>query len=326
MRKRPDVTEREQLRQFVTWLTGKQSQAEITGDTARSFRRSTSWCWNLEPRLPVTGEVHDVILVDGVWIGSWCLLVALTGSGQVVAWQWCARESGAAWRALFEQIAAPSIVVTDGGSGIRSALAETWPDTIVQRCIFHLQLNVSREITRKPRTSAGRRLRQLSLTLSNVHTIEDAVNWRLAMHAWWQHHGHLTKERTMYANGQIGFTHDKLRKAWFILHRAAETGHIFTYLHHGNPRTTSRLEGLNSQIRHLLRHHRGMPEHHRRRATEWFLLLQEIPLNHAHRYATTPKPATPPAPTEEPLGPTLYDTGLDATEGLWLRTGWAGRG
>lgn len=145
------------------------------------------------------------------------------------------------------------------------------------------------------------------------------------MQAWWQTHGHLTKERTLYANGQFGYTHFTLRRAWNVLHRAAESGHVFTALTHGNPRTTSRLEGLNSQIRHLLRHHRGMPTEHRRKAVEWFLLLHEIPIDHAHRHTTTPTPATTPDEPDNAEQPALYDTALSAEEGLWIRTGWAGR-
>ena len=275
--------------------------------------------------MPVTGEVHDVVLVDGIWIGSWCLLIAQSSAGVVVAWQWAARESTAAWQALFAQVPAPAIVVTDGGSGIRAALANTWPETAIQRCIFHLQLNVTRELTRNPRLPAGRTLRQISLNLKNVHTVDDAITWRLTLESWWQQFGHLTRERSMYGNGQFGFTHLKLRKAWGVLHRAATAGHIFTYLEHGNPRTTSRLEGLNSQIRHLLRHHRGMPIEHRRRAVEWLLLLHEIPLTQAHNHAHPPEPAHVTPATEERIGPALYDTGLNAEEGLWLRKGWAGR-
>lgn len=326
VRKRRDVTEREQLKRFLTWLIGKASQAEAGGGTGRSFRHDTAWCWRLEPRMPVTGEVHDAVLVDGVWIGSWCLLIAQSATGTVIAWQWAARESTAAWEALFAQIPAPLVVVTDGGSGIRSALARTWPDTAIQRCIFHLQLNVTRELTRNPRLRAGRALRQIALNLTVVQDIDDAITWRLTLEAWWQKYGHMTRERTMYDNGQFGYTHLRLRKAWAVLHRAAEAGHIFTNLTHGNPRATSRLEGLNSQIRHLLRHHRGMPIEHRRRAIEWFLLLQETPIDQAHKHATIPTPAPRPPAPEEPLGPALYDTALTAEEGLWSRTGWAGRG
>lgn len=326
VRKRRDVTEREQLRRFLTWLTGKASQAEYGGGTGRSFRHDTAWCWQLEPRMPITGEVHDAVLVDGVWIGSWCLLIAQSATGSVIAWQWAARESTAAWEALFTQIPPPLVVVTDGGSGIRSALANAWPETKIQRCIFHLQLNVTRELTRKPRLHAGRALRQIALRLTDVHSIDDAITWRLTLEAWWQKHGHMTRERSMYDNGQFGYTHLRLRQAWAVLHRAAEAGHIFTNLQHGNPRATSRLEGLNSQIRHLLRHHRGMPTEHRRRAVEWFLLLHEIPISQAHKHAHPPALKQPEPPAEESLGPPLYDTGLTAEEGLWHRSGWAGHG
>jgi|TARA_B100001146_G_scaffold221972_2_gene233454 hypothetical protein len=64
---------------------------------------------------------------------------------------------------------------------------------------------------------------------------------------------------------------------------------------------------------------------HRRRAVEWFLLLHEIPIEHAHTHAEPPTPTRPSQTVAEPDGPALYDTGLDASEGLWLRSGWAGR-
>ena len=314
------------MRRFLTWLSGKHSQAEVSRGSARSFRRDTAWCWQLQPEMPVTGEVHDAVLVDGVWIGSWCLLVAQSSTGHVIAWQWAARETTAAWQALFDQIPPPTVVVTDGGSGIRSALARAWPDTKVQRCIFHLQLNVTRELTRQPRLKAGRALRKIALALTDVSDIDQAITWQLTLEAWWQTFGHMTRERTLYENGQFGYTHHRLRKAWNILHRAARDGHIFTNLEHGNPRATSRLEGLNAQIRHLLRHHRGMPLEHRRRAVEWFLLLHEVPLDHAHKHARTPPPTLKTTSPNDTLGPALYDTALSPEEGLWLRTGWAGRG
>lgn len=298
----------------------------MDGGTGRSFRHETAWCWELQPRMPVTGEVHDAVLVDGIWIGSWCLLIALSDTGHVIAWQWCARESTAAWEALFAQVPPPEVVVTDGGSGIRSALANNWPETAVQRCIFHLQMNVTRELTRRPRLRAGRALRAIAMALSDIDDVDAAITWRLTLEAWWQKYGHLTRERTLYDNGQFGYTHLRLRKAWTILHRAAEAGHVFTFLEHGNPRTTSPLEGgINAQIRHLLRHHRGMTEEHRRRAVEWFLLLKEVPLDQAHNHAAPPAPERAHPATQERVGPALYDTGLDAGEGLWLRTGWAGR-
>lgn len=69
-----------------------------------------------------------------------------------------------------------------------------------------------------------------------------------------------------------------------------------------------------------------MPEAHLRRAAEWFLTLKEIPRDPVYDFIPVPDP-TPVAsePIDEPDGPVFYDTTLTADEGLWARTGWAGR-
>jgi Transposase and inactivated derivatives len=62
-------------------------------------------------------------------------------------------------------------------------LPDTWPDTAIQRCIFHLQLNVTRELTRNPRLKAGRPLHQIALNLTDAHNLDAAI-------AWWQRFAH----------------------------------------------------------------------------------------------------------------------------------------
>lgn len=329
-RRREDVKRRHELVEFLTWLAGKDSQAEAGGGTGRAFRDRTAWCWDVQPRLGPVETAHHQILIDGLWIGSWCLLIAVTEELQVLAWQWCARESIAAWKALFAQIPAPNVVVCDGGNGIATAVRTTWPGTKIQRCLFHVQLNVRQHLTMKPRTDAGRRLLGLARALSDVHEVEDAIEWQKNLDAWWRAHGHLTKERTYFRNSQWGFTHDRLRKAWLLLRKLARDGVLFTYLEHGNTRTTSPLEGgINSQIRHVLRTHRGMTEEHMKRAAEWYLTLHEIPISDAHQLIEPeprPHPDTELESSDEIDPPALYDTGLDSSEGLWMRAGWAGRG
>jgi hypothetical protein len=72
-----------------------------------------------------------------------------------------------------------------------------------------------------------------------------------------------------------------------------------------------------------------MSEEHRKRAIEWYLYLhseQPTPpakLIQARHYQPAKTRTT--APTEQNPGPELYSTGLSANEGLWHRTGWAGR-
>lgn len=330
VRRRPDVTRREQATRFVSWLIGKHTQAEADGTaTGRTFRRQTAWCWDLEPRLPPATTIHHAVLIDGIWISGWCLLIALSDTGRVLAWQWSGGESVAAWKALLEQVPAPGVLVSDGGTGIPTALKSVWPETKHQRCLFHIQLRTTRHLTRTPRTDAGRALRRLVMTLSKIGENDEdaAIAWQITLDEWWRTSGHLTKQKTRLRNGQLAFTHDRLRKAWSLLNGVIRNKTLFTYITYGNPRTTSPLEGgINSQLREVLRRHRGLSEQHQKRAVEWFLVLHEMPLGEAIALAhpSTPEQAT--AETDEPDDVSPYGTGLDATEGLWSRAGWAGRG
>ncbi|WP_166998998.1 hypothetical protein [Paramicrobacterium fandaimingii] len=67
-----------------------------------------------------------------------------------------------------------------------------------------------------------------------------------------------------------------------------------------------------------------------KRAAEWFLTLHELTLDEAianaiHPQATTATSAETERDNEDEDTPGLYDTGLSADEGLWTRSGWAGR-
>lgn len=346
-RKRDDVTRRAQPDQFLAWLLGKHSQTDTpSGGTGRTFRHRTRWCWELRPRIPVTGELHDVVEIDGFNLRSgWCILTARS-QGRVIASQWCSRESQAAWGALLQRLPAPTVVVCDGGPGMHAALREHWPDTRVQRCLVHLQRNIRKYVTTRSKTTASKALWGLALTLTRVKTPDDAEHWTRLLPAWEGEFLHLTKERTYRKHaaeipswarpGQSWwYTHQRLRSGHQVLRRVIRSGHLFTFLDPQLtdlqvPSSTNGIEGgTNAQMRLLLLHHRGMPEEHQRRAIEWWLYPHSerpdpgrVLTEHQHQPVNAPRPQL----SDPDPGPTLYDTALSADEGLWLRSGWAGRG
>lgn len=344
---RADVSRRAELEAFLAWLLGKKSQTEITGTlTGRSFRRRTQWCWRIEPVIPVTGEIYDQVQIDGIYLGSWSCLIAISGE-HVMGWQWCDTEKKVAWAALLARFPPPLVVITDGGSGLASALKEQWPQTLMQRCLVHVARNVRTYLTNRPRTEAGKALLRLSKALTRLASIEEATAWMRQLNTWYSLHGKLVKERTYRGQNTAvpswvrptqrwWFTHDRLRKAYRLLERLTHEGFLFTYLEpeHANAQiasSTNRIEGgINTGIRYLLRHHRGMPTEHQKRAVEWFLYTRsENPLPPTklirpehHNPAKKPTRFTP---KEEPPGPALYDNHTTTEEGLWTRKGWAGR-
>lgn len=345
VRKRTDRSRLFTLQKFLDWLLGKASQSDTDGtQSGRSFRRRITWCWDLRPNIPATGVIHDVVEIDGFNLRTgWCILTA-RADGKVVAAQWCARESQAAWGALCARLPEPAVVVCDGGPGMHAALRKHWPNARVQRCLVHLQRNVRKYVTTKSRTPAGKALWGLALKLTRVKTADDAAAWSKLLIEWESMFLHLTKERSyrksapevpswVRAGQQWWYTHQRLRSGYHVLRRVIDRGHLFTFLdnelaHLNVPSTTNGIEGAtNSPMRLQLLHHRGMSEEHQRRLIEWWLYMHtEHPsparVLAAHKHAPV-KPVRP-ALTEPDPGPVLYDTGLSAEEGLWLRAGTAG--
>lgn len=264
----------------------------------------------------------------------------------MLGWQWCDQEKTAAWSALLERFPAPTVVITDGGSGLASAVRRCWTETKVQRCLVHVQRNVRTYLTNRPRTEAGRALLRISKALTKITTPVQAAAWTASLAGWHSRYGDLTKQRTYRSSitsapawvkpGQTWwYTQQRLRNAYRLLEKLVKNGALFTYLQAehrdlGIEPTTNRLEGgINTHIRYLLRHHRGMSEAHMKRAIEWFLYMRsEHPqpawtLIRPEHY--TPAQSRKPSAIKEQIGPEELGTALAAEEGLWIRSGWAGR-
>ena len=275
------------LERFVSWLMGKQSQAELklpNGVTDRAWREQTAWCWGVTPYPQQTGDIYPVILLDGIGVGSLVCLVARTPEF-VIGWEWVGWESSHTWAKLLQQLPEPVVVVCDGQKGILLAIARCWPRTYVQRCIFHVWQNIRVKLTLHPHTEAGRELLQITRNLWQVKTLEQAQNWQQQLKAWYQRHSDFIRERTDKETSEPGkrrwwYTHGRLRSAYYQLNKLLRDNQLFTHLEpdilartgQPIPRTTNYVEGgINSQLRTKLKLHRGMSEEHQRRLVEWYL-------------------------------------------------------
>jgi len=364
VRKRPDLARASQLREFVAWLLGSATQRELDGGSGRSFRDQHSWCWRVAPLIPDTGEAFNEIQIDGTYLGNpkRCFLVAITASMKVIKWRWAKTESTDAWSGLLAQIPPPRVVVTDGGTGIASALAKCWPDTRIQRCLVHVQRDVLRRLTQNPRTEAAKSLRALAVELTSLRTQDSARAWEVKLHDWHQVYADFLNEKTTAGEGVVRpvwagknsiwwFTHKPVRAAYFAMETPLQRGHLFTYLEPefaslGINSTTNRIEGaINRMIKEALNRHRGMPLNHQQRAAEWWCYMHSAnpkPIESLIRDRHWQPTAT--LRDDEDLGgPAAYDTAIATTssmpdlaledgeaatidnDGIGIRKGWAGR-
>ena len=346
-RARGEITAAAQLRLFITWLLSPAGQHRLPMP-ARTFRARTAWCWRVPPPRPTPdGVVHPVLMLDGTYFQGWCVLITYDGT-HVIDWQWCDKESKAAWSALLDRIPAPGMVVIDGGTGAAAAIAASWPDTRVQRCYFHIFQVIRRHLTLTPRLQPGRELLALTKALMKVQDLDAAAAWLGEYASWDARWEQFLKERThagtgaarptgIHAGARWWYTHRRLRRARAMLRRLINRNELFTWLEPALqelqnatlPRTTSPLEGgPNAAIKALLRAHRGMRTAHAVIAVDWLLnSLTAHPIDPwslvTDEYKTTTGPRQ--APIEEPLGPALYDTGFSWEDGNGIQHGWGGR-
>lgn len=148
-----------------------------------------------------------------------------------------------------------SAVVVDGRRGFLAV----FKDIPVQICQFHQIKQVTKYLTRRPKTEAGRELRTLVLTL----TKSDEVTFTNALNAWHEKWGAFIEEKTVeeYVTGKRKwyYSHGRVRSAY----RSLKTNlpHLFTYQTYPElniPNTTNNLDGSFSALKKKVAVHHGL--------------------------------------------------------------------
>ena len=276
-----------QMQIFHKWLFSRQTQKEMPGG-GRTFRRKTVQFWNIWPMPPKIEEARDVVYVDGIYMGRKACILICCDEQNVLGWYLCRYEHSGAYKALLSRIAAPFVVVSDGGTGFAKALKKTWPGTKHQRCVFHVFNQVKRYTTSRPKTLAGVELYALARDMLHIKETAEMERWVHRFIEWMEKHHDFLREVTRDENGNLRPTHERLLKAQNSLIRLVKEGTMFTYLDEAMlckmdriPSTNNQIEGgVNSRLRAMLRDHRGMDIERRIKAVFWWC------------YMHSPKPLT----------------------------------
>lgn len=284
------------LAAFLGWLLSGRRQADMPGG-GRTFRRKCARFWEVWPIAPVTGEVHRVVFVDGIYLARNVVILIATTEDFVIGWYMARSENSRSWGALMAKIPPPEVVVTDGGSGFEKARKKVWPGTKVQRCVFHAFNQVKKQTTTRPKLQAGVELYGLAKELLHANTVELATAWMQAFNDWCARWEAFLAERTLNEEtGKMGWTHERLVTARNGLNTLIKRGHLFTFLDPELtadgplPATNNKLEGgVNAQLRDMLRKHRGLSLMRRAKAVFWWCYMHtECPIGAAEILATMP--------------------------------------
>ena len=151
-------------------------------------------------------------------------------------------------------------VVVDG----RRGFINVFKDIPLQMCQFHQIKQVTKYLTRKPQSNAGKDLRTLVLTLTTCTENE----FTIALVKWHEMYGTYIEEKTTetFLNGKSKwyYSHKKVRAAYrSIMHNLP---YLFTYLRYPQlnmPNTTNHIDGSFSVLKKKLAVHHGLNKQRR---------------------------------------------------------------
>jgi hypothetical protein len=145
-----------------------------------------------------------------------------------------------------------TVAVVDG----RRGLANVFKDIPVQVCQFHQLQTVTKYLTRRPKTEAGKELRILALTLTKTDEVTFARCLKEYETKW---HDFLSEKTHVLGLNRPQYTHKNVRSAL----RSLKTNltNLFTYQRYpllNIPNTTNSIDGYFASVKKKVAQHHGL--------------------------------------------------------------------
>jgi transposase-like protein len=158
----------------------------------------------------------------------------------------------------------PLYITMDGEKSVMRAIAEIWPETKIQRCLYHIQREGLRWLRTYPKTQAGRDLRKLLKTLGRINTYEERDEFIVSYVLWLDKYEDFVSS---LPRTEVSFK--DLRRTMVLIKNALPD--MFYYLSDPNiPKNTNRLESFYSRLKADYRRHRGLTERHKISYLKWY--------------------------------------------------------
>jgi hypothetical protein len=250
---------------FQDWALHKDTMERTSDNNRMWFYRNTLWCFDLDFTIPITGEIYDVLQVDGTDVGRDSMCIILRTPKHAVGRIWCRTENYEVYSKLVSEFPAPDYIVCDGNKAGIKAVEHIWRTTKIQRRLWHVHHTVILKLSSKPRSEAAKELLRLAGQLVKIKTIEQRDDWSKRFDEFGERYKDELTEKTTHINKLTGrkshrYKHTRLRTAYSHINTPYERGDLFRFLDNENvPSTNNFVEGgMNAPIQELRRCHRGL--------------------------------------------------------------------
>lgn len=268
---------------FGQWIIGKQTFSQLVVQSGYSERTLKRYFYDYLSRYPqwqIVKKERVNLLLDGTYFANKLCLV-LYRENNVKATLFYRLSDGEWEEELCEDLQnilslgiEIESITCDGLRNILKAVKKTSPNTVIQRCLVHIQRECLAWLTRSPQSVAGCELR---LIVNRLHTIDNHDKWGywvVDLIRWHSRHKDFINQKTFQENtGRYWFTHKSVRKAFIHIKRALPD--MFHYLDNPKiPKTTNGLESFFGHLKQNISLHRGLSKEHYKNYVKWYLFYK----------------------------------------------------
>lgn len=270
---------------FRKWVIERYTLSELSklsGYSLRTLKRYFNEYLNKPPVLSVFPSERVNLLIDGTYFkNNLCLVVyrdntiKFTQLYRITDGEWYEEMAEDLANLLNLGVQIESITC-DGHKSLLKAVRDTCPEVALQRCIVHVQRMCRIWLSTRPKSEAGKELRQI---ISKVHTIELLLQrdyWLVSLIRWHDKHKDYISQKSINLNtGRYWYTHKLVRRSFMTIKNALPN--MFEYLKNERiPKSTNGLESFFGHMKGHLNIHRGLSEKHRKQYIQWYLYFKNI--------------------------------------------------
>lgn len=214
------------------------------------------------------------LVSDGTYLKHERCIYAVTDylSGLTIKCDFGTRENYEMAYSIFSDLKVkgcyPKAITIDGNTLVIKALRAIWPNTLIQRCLYHILRQGTSWLRRFPRDTAARDLRGIFLTITSVKDEGSKMIFLKRFFDWEKKFGSYVKSL------------DSKHKVWGDLQRARSLilhalPNMFHFLNDSNIAPTSNVqEGIFSTAKILFRNHRGVSKKNRDKYFSWYFYFK----------------------------------------------------
>lgn len=268
---------------FEKWIIERRTLEQLSKESGYSIRTLNRYFYeylSLPPVLSVFPSERVNLLIDGTYFSNDLCLVLYRDNS--IKFTQLYRLTDGEW---FEELAEDlgnllhlgvqiESITCDGHKALLKAIKAVCPNVTLQRCIIHIQRMCCIWLSQKPKSNAGKDLRDIVLNLHQISNELQRDYWIVSLVKWHENHKLYINQKTVNEEtGRYWYTHKLVRRSFMVIKNALPD--MFRYLdNHKIPKSTNGLESFFGHLKGHINVHRGLSKRHRKQFIQWYLFLK----------------------------------------------------